>query len=93
MSEEPGAGPGQIGAPRQDEGLGAGTILLGIFLILFGLCLTLAGGGCTALWIIVMFNDGSVEGGGLLLLSLAVLAAGLATLWVSVKMLSGKYRK
>ena len=93
MGEGPDAagGPNQGGAPA--EGVGAGAILLGIFLILFGLCLTLVGGGCTALWIYIIFTEGTMDAGALTLLSVAVLAAGLGALWVGIKLLRGGYRR
>jgi threonine/homoserine/homoserine lactone efflux protein len=72
---------------------GAGAILIGIFLILFGLCVTLLGGGCAAFWILEIAGGGTFTGaGGYLLVALVTLAAGLFLLWISVKMLRGKYR-
>lgn len=70
------------------DGPNPGAILLGIFLIMCGLCVTLLGGGCTIMWlgqIGDLFSDG---GTGLLLLlvSVATLVAGLATVWTGFKM-------
>jgi hypothetical protein len=68
------------------EGPGAGRILAGIFLILCGLCLTLLGGGCTAMWLFFLFNEGGVET-SFFLLSLAALAIGLLLLWAAFRLL------
>jgi hypothetical protein len=73
------------------EGPGAGQILVGIFLILCGLCLTLLGGGCTAMWVFVVANEGDTAGaGGYLMMSLVTLGAGILLLWVSIKLLRAK---
>jgi hypothetical protein len=67
------------------DGPSAGQILIGIFLILFGLCITLVGGGCTVMWLYYIAGAGA---GGivLFLVSLAVLAGGLVTIWAGTKM-------
>ena len=70
------------------EGPSGGQILAGIFLILFGLCVTLLGGGCTIMWIYFIAN-GETGGAFLFLISLAVLAGGLVTIWAGVKLLRG----
>jgi len=70
------------------EGPSAGQILIGIFLVLFGLCVTLLGGGCTIMWVYFIAH-GETGGGFLLLVSLAVLAAGLVTIWAGVKIFRG----
>ena len=103
MSDAPNGGPtgapsgGPTGAPgggptgTPGGGPGAGQILVGIFLILFGLCVTLLGGGCTIMWVYVLFSEGGAFGGGILLflVSLAVLAGGLVTIWAGTKMFRG----
>jgi hypothetical protein len=78
-----------------DRGPGAGNIIAGIFLILFGLCLTLLGGGCTVVWIGVLASEGS--GGGdlyssapLILISIVTLGAGIALIWLGAKLMSGR---
>lgn len=76
------------------EGPSAGDVLLGLFMIAAGLCLTLVGGGCTLL----MMSDlsGVMRGGDgifFLLLSAGVLAGGLAMIWFGFKIMTGKYRK
>ena len=92
MSDEPTEGPvpEPIGpppgpplgpTPASGEGPSAGQVLAGVFLILFGVCITLAGGSCTVLWIVFVFGEGSSgggfgDGGFLFLLSLATLAPG-----------------
>lgn len=71
-----------------------GEILIGIFIILFGLCIALVGGGCTIL-LVATLGEGSGDGGlaALLLVSLAVLAFGLFLAWVGIKLMIGRYRK
>jgi hypothetical protein len=73
------------------QGPSAGAVLLAIFLILFGLCFTLLGGGCTLFWIWAMFQGGShMQGsGGFMMIGLVTLAVGILLLWVSVKLLRG----
>jgi hypothetical protein len=73
------------------EGPSAGAILLAIFLILFGLCFTLLGGGCAAFWLWAMLQGGSSMNGsgGFLMVGLVTLAVGVLLLWVSVKLLRG----
>jgi hypothetical protein len=76
------------------EGPSAGQIVGGIFLILFGLCIILVGGGCTLLWLGEIGGPGNGETlfNPLFLVSLVTLGAGIVTLWVGVKFLLGKYR-
>ena len=74
-----------------NEGPSAGAILLAIFLILFGLCFTLLGGGCAIFWIWAMATSGSsmYGSGPFLVMALVALGIGLFLLWVSVKLLRG----
>ena len=72
------------------EGPSAGQILVGIFLILFGLCITLVGGSCTLMWIAFSLHDHSSDAALLFLVSLATLGAGVATIWAGVKLLRRK---
>jgi drug/metabolite transporter (DMT)-like permease len=64
----------------------AGGTLVGIFLILCGLCLVLVGGGCALFWVAAMFGGGDGLAGNyglgipLLLVSLAALGAGAVML-------------
>ena len=102
MSDEPNEGP--IEPPPQEprpvppappvrttgEGPSTAQVLIGIFLVLFGVCITLAGGSCTLLWIIFVLGEGHADGGMLFLLSLAVLAGGLVTIWAGIKLVRGK---
>jgi len=71
------------------EGPSAGAVLLAIFLILFGLCFTLLGGGCAIFWLWAMLQGGSSMNGsgGFLMIGLVTLAVGVLLLWVSVKLL------
>jgi cation transporter-like permease len=82
-----------------NEGPSVGDILIGIFVILFGLCIAFAGGGCT-----VMLVGGIAGPGGgwgpdygiaalLLVVSLAILALGAFLIWVGFKLMTGRYRK
>lgn len=75
------------------EGPSAGEILIGIFVILFGLCITLAGGGCTVLILGTLNGTDWQEMSFFLLLSLAILALGLFLSWIGFKLLTGRYRK
>jgi hypothetical protein len=81
----------------EGEGPSAGGILLGIFMLLCGLCITVLGGGCTILWMSELGSPYSGGMGGLLnplfILSLVTLAGGLGMLWIGFKLLTGKYRK
>jgi hypothetical protein len=75
------------------DGPNVGEVLLGIFVILFGLCIAFAGGGCTVM--ILGSLNGSYWAGMsfFLLLSLGVLALGLFLAWVGFKVAAGRYRK
>jgi hypothetical protein len=85
MSEEPDERPG--------EGPGTGGILLGSFIVLFGLCLALLGGGCTVILLADMRNVAAYGGWFFLVVALAILAAGLALIRLGVKLARGDYRK
>jgi len=74
-----------------------GQKLLGVFMVLFGLCITLLGGGCTILWLSEL---NSPYGGGmggianpLLWISIITFAGGVVCLWVGGKLAAGKYRE
>jgi hypothetical protein len=70
-----------------------GEILIGIFVILFGLCIAFAGGGCTVL-LLGSLNGTDFAGMSLfLLLSVGILALGLFLAWVGFKVMTGRYRK
>ena len=75
----------------QGDGPSGGQILVGIFLILCGLCVTLLGGGCTIMWFYLLATQGALGGGSgpLFLVSLVMLAGGLVTIWAGVKLLRG----
>ena len=75
------------------QGLGAGNILAGMVLILFGLCLFTIGGGCTALWVAMIFSSSfNTSGLGMLVLSVATAAAGIAAIVGGVKIWRGPRR-
>jgi hypothetical protein len=71
------------------DGPDPGTVIVGIFLILFGGCITLAGGGCT------VFLIGNIGSWGrdwgmilpLLALSAGVLAVGVLLVRAALRML------
>jgi hypothetical protein len=75
------------------EGPNVGEILIGIFVILFGLCIALTGGGCTVVALGSLNQSDWAGMGFFLLISLAILALGLFLIWVGFKLLTGKYRK
>ncbi|HEV2865031.1 MAG TPA: hypothetical protein VGX37_00810 [Allosphingosinicella sp.] len=75
------------------NGNNAGNIIAGVFLILFGLCITLLGGGCT---ILMMSEMGTVMTSSelpFLLVSLVILGGGLALLWVGFKLVTGGFQR
>ena len=75
------------------DGPNVGEILIGIFVILFGLCLAFVGGGCT-LFILASLNGTDWAGMGVfLLISVAVLAVGLFLAWIGFKLAAGRYRQ
>jgi hypothetical protein len=80
---------------NEPRGPGAGGIVAGIFLILFGLCLTLLGGGCTIMWVSAMSSAYSGGAGEfpLLLLSFVTLGAGISLIWLGVKLMTGGFNK
>ena len=80
-----------------DGGPGTGNVVAGIFLILFGLCLALLGGGCTLLMLSLVTSSGGGGGAGeaapLILISAAVLGAGIVLIWVGIKLMTGGFNK
>ena len=74
---------------------GPGAILGGIFMILFGLCLLLAGGACTILWSDVLLHDPGSNGDGIVLLLVSIFIAGSGILFMvqGVRMLRGSVRR
>ena len=75
------------------EGPNTGNVIAGIFLILFGLCITLVGGGCTLMILSLstsMYQDGSWM---LLLVSLVILGGGLTIVWVGYKLTTGGFNR
>jgi hypothetical protein len=77
------------------KGPGAGNIVAGIFLLLFGLCIALVGGGCTILFIGSFSSMGSspYEATPLFLISLVTLGAGVSLIWLGVKLMSGGFNR
>lgn len=76
-----------------NEGPGAGNLIAGIFLILFGLCVTLLGGGCTVLLISEIDMMTSASSLPLLAVSLVTLGGGVSLIWVGVKLMTGGFRR
>ena len=82
---------------NEPKGPGPGGFVAGIFLILFGLCLTLLGGGCTtSILLSLPMISGGVGGYDWIpyfLMSLVTLGAGVSLIWLAVKLMSGDFRK
>ena len=83
---------------NDQKGPDAGGIVAGIFLVLFGLCITLLGGGCTIMFLAMIPSMGQAGSGfyeamPLFLLSLVTLGAGIALIWLGVKLMTGGFRK
>jgi hypothetical protein len=66
------------------------NVLGGIFLILFGLCMLLVGGGCTVVLVLVMTESHSAGEGSLLVVSLAIAGAGIFAIVYGFRMASGR---
>jgi len=78
------------------KGPDAGSVVAGIFLLLFGLCITLLGGGCTIMWLGSLASLSGPGGSGMLpmlLISLVTLGAGLALIWLGIKLMTGGFNK
>jgi hypothetical protein len=75
------------------NGNNAGNVIAGIFLLLFGLCVTLLGGGCTVLMLYEF--ESVVSGGGapLMLLALVTLGGGLALIWLGFRLITGGFNR
>ena len=79
------------------EGTHVADILIGTFVILFGLCIAFAGGACTFIWGSMLVPQQGSYGFGLggvvmLLVSLATLLLGLLCARTGLRMARGKYR-
>lgn len=74
------------------KGPSVGLILVGLFVVLFGLCIALVGGGC-AILILLEPPRGELAGGlGIfLLIALAVLGVGILILWGGYKVVKAAY--
>jgi hypothetical protein len=76
------------------QGPNVGLVLLGIFIILFGLCITLVGGGCTV-FMLSMVGQSQADGSEFamfLILSLVVLTVGAGVLWLGIKVVRAGYK-
>jgi len=76
------------------KGPDAGGIVAGIFLILFGLCITLLGGACTLMFLGSFSSVTGPDFAGmtpLFLISLVTLGAGLSLIWLGVKLMTGGF--
>lgn len=70
-----------------------GNIIAGVILILGALLCLLLGGGCT---VFLLFGGGmsgamSPEVWPFLLVSLAILGAGVGGMWIGLRLITGKY--
>jgi len=77
----------------EKKGPDAIEVLVGVALILCGLCLLLVGGGCTTLWVAqILDNRAAWDSFGLAMfaLSIAVAALGVAACYKGVRMVMGK---
>lgn len=70
------------------EGPSAGAVIAGIFLILFGLCITLLGGGCTILMLTMASGARFLDALPMLLISLVTLGGGLTVIWAGIRLMS-----
>ena len=78
------------------KGPDAGSIVAGIFLVLFGLCITLLGGACTLMFVGSFSTMSGADYGGmtpLFLISLVTLGAGISMIWLGVKLLRGGFNR
>lgn len=64
-----------------------GMVLIGIFLIMAGVCVTLVGGGCTIWLLTAILSYGERGGGGFLAISLCTLAFGIFLVWGGLRLL------
>lgn len=71
-------------------GGGAGAVVAGIFLCLFGTCMVLVGGACTAAWLVFGLNSMGALGPLLFLLCLALVALGIFVIRAGVKAFPGR---
>jgi hypothetical protein len=72
------------------EGPDPGTAIVAIFLILFGVCISLAGGGCTLFMLVNIVELFRYDGGSglfLLFLSLGTLVIGIVLVRTALRML------
>lgn len=79
--------------PGGERGPSSGEQLAGVLLMLFGLCLFLAGGCCTMIWIgelAVESVHGDLMGEGLLLLSVIVAGLGVLAIVKGYRLLRGR---
>jgi hypothetical protein len=79
------------------KGANVGDILVGTFGIIFGLCMTLTGGVCAAMWVTLLFPADPSYGAGLLgvvmlLVALGVAALGIFAIYHAVRKARGRYR-
>ena len=73
---------GRMSRPSRDPG----NVLAGVFLILFGLSVVLAGGACSIVWVSFLYNDWAYRDEfdtfSLAMLLVAIVSAGLGALCV-----------
>jgi hypothetical protein len=67
-----------------------GGVIVGIFFLLFGICILLVGGGCTIFWIAMVGSESANYGDlGLLLVSILVAAGGLWSIIFAIRIFRG----
>lgn len=81
---------------EERKGANVGDILVGTFVIIFGLCITLVGGACSVMWLVIL-PGGSSSGDGLygivlLLVSLGVAALGIFAIYHGIRIARSRYR-
>jgi hypothetical protein len=64
---------------------GAGAVVAGIFLCLFGACTVLVGGACTAAWLAFGMHGMGILGPLLFLLSLSLVGLGIFVIRAGLK--------
>jgi|GEM_PF-1852681 len=78
----------------RQTGPGSGDILGGVVLMFFGLCIFLVGGGCTFVWVMIMFTErtglSGQDGWAMLLISIIAAAAGLFAFYKGLQLFRGR---
>ena len=91
----PEAPPQPAPAVPATQPVGAGAMIGGIFLIMFGMCLFLAGGGCTVIMLVLVAGEpgSGADAIGIILPAMVIGAVGLLAIYGGVRLCSGKRRQ